>query len=251
MNKLAAFLIAAACPACVIHTTGDDTGGGGGGGGGPDLATISARWSLRNMADGATTACPVGFDTAQLISQPVDATNLPVGDPVVDLFDCGAGTGRSAALAPDVYQVWIEIRDHSGANLYAQSLSQFVDVRAQDEAITTQILNDGGYFQLSWDLVGKATQQPLNCAQIAGGVDAVEAISTSVADAHRFYTDKFTCEDHSGVTSGLLQGTYTISIDASNAGKSIGTAPTLASKVIHGQNQVTDLGHIVIPIDGQ
>lgn len=249
MNKLAAFLIAAACPACVIHTTGDDGGGGGGGGG--DAATISARWSLRNMADGATTACPAGFDTAQLISQPVDANNNPVGDPIVDLFDCAAKAGTSAALPPDVYQVWIEIRNTDGSTLYAQSLSQFVDVRVQDKAFATQILNDGGYFQLSWDLIGNTSQQMLTCSQIAGGVDAVETISTSVADSHRFYTDKFTCEDHVGVTSGLLQGAYTISIDASRADKSIGTAPTLASKVIRAQNQVTDLGHIVIPIDGQ
>jgi len=245
-NKLAAFLIAAACPACVIHTTGDDGGGGGG-----DSATIAARWSLRNMADGASTACPAGFDTAQLISQPVDANNVPAGDPIVDLFDCNARAGTSAALPPDVYQVWIEIQNHDGSSVYAQSLSQFVDVRVQNKAIATQILNDGGYFQLSWDLVGKTSQRALNCAQVAGGIDSVEAISTSVADAHRFYNDKFTCEDHAGVTSGLLQGTYTISIDATNGDKSIGTAASLASNVIHGQNQVTDLGHIVIPIDGQ
>ena len=45
--------------ACVIHTS--DHGGGDGGG---DVATISARWALRNMIDGATTRCPTGFDTA-------------------------------------------------------------------------------------------------------------------------------------------------------------------------------------------
>jgi len=239
---------------CIIQSDPGNAGGGGGGGGGSgsggrDVAAISARWALRNMVDGATTACPAGFDTAQLIAQPIDANGDAVGDPSIDLFDCKAGTGVSTDLAPDVYQVWLEVRSHDLATLYAQSLSQVLDVRQDDQGFSADILNDGGYFQLSWNLIGKTTNRPLACAQVAG-ISTIKALSTNVADARRAYDDELTCEDGSAVTGGLLQGTYTISINAMAGDKSLGTAATLTNKMIAGKNQVTDLGTIAIPIDG-
>jgi hypothetical protein len=231
---------------CIIH---DRDGGGGGGGGGGEVAAISARWSLRNMVDGATTSCPTGFDTVLLIAQAIDPNGYPVADPTIDLFDCDRRTGISTDLVPDVYQVWLEVRSHDLAALYAQSLSQVLDVRQVDETFSAEILNDGGYFQLSWDLVGKTTNRLLDCAQVAG-LDAIEAISTSIADASRAYDDVLACEDHSAVTRGLLEGSYTISIDAMAGATSLGKATTLTNKVIAGQNRVTDLGNIIIPIDG-
>jgi hypothetical protein len=257
MNKLAlatlmTTLISQAA-GCIIqddrNAGGGGGGGSGGGGGGVDVAAISARWSMRNMVDGATTACPAGFDTVQLIAQPIDDNGNAVGDPSVDLFDCKSQTGTSTDLVPDVYRVWYEVRSHDLATLYAQSLSQVLDVRQADQSFSADILNDGGYFQLSWDLVGQATKRPIDCAQVAG-IDSIKAISTSVADARRAYDDKLTCEDHSTVTSGLLQGSYTISIDAMAGTKSLGKAASLTNKVIEGHNRVTDLGLITIAIDG-
>lgn len=257
MNKLTLLTVMTAmvsqAAGCIIHTTDRDPGGGGGSGGsggGVDVATISARWSLRNMIDGATTACPAGFDTVQLIALPIDDNGNAVADPSVDLFDCKSRTGISTDLVPDVYQVWLEVRSHDLAALYAQSLSQVLDVRQNDQSFSADILNDGGYFQLSWDLVGKATNRPIDCAQVAG-INSIKAISTSVADARRAYDDLLVCEDHTAVTSGLLQGSYTVTIDAMAGDRSLGKATTLTNKVIQGQNRVTDLGLIVIPIDGR
>src|SRR4051812_43736979 len=74
MNKLVVATLAAAVShtaGCVIETRSD-------GGHGSELASISARWSLRNMTDGATTACPRGFDTALLVSQPIDEFGVPL-----------------------------------------------------------------------------------------------------------------------------------------------------------------------------
>lgn len=229
--------------ACVVHTHDGDRGGG------TDLATISAHWSLRNMADGATTRCPAGFDTVELFAQAVDGNGDAVADPSVDLFDCDAPSGLSTDLDPDVYRVWIEVRSHDLSALYAQSLSQVMDVRQTDEQFTTDILNDGGYFQLSWDLIGKTTNRPIDCAQ-APGADSILAVSTSVTDARRIYDDRRRCDDHTGVSDGLLQGAYTIAIDAMAGDRSIGKAMTLTNRVIASQNRITDLGHIVIPIDG-
>lgn len=252
MNKLALVTLMAAtlvsqAAGCIIQPADRDYGGGGGGGG--EVATISARWSLRNMIDGATTACPAGFDTVELIAQPIDEYGYAVADPSIDLFDCNSRTGISTDLVPDVYQVWIEVRSHDLATLYAQSLSQVLDVRLADQGFSADILNDGGYFQLSWDLVGKTTNRPIDCAEVPG-LQSIKALSTSISDAQRAYDDELVCEDHFAVTGGLLRGAYTITIDAMAVDKSLGRAATLTNKVIEGQNRVTDLGHILIPIDG-
>ena len=256
MNKLAlatllTTLISQAA-GCIIDTTDRDHGHGGGGGGsgtGVDTAAISARWSLRNMIDGAVATCPPGFDTVQLIAQAIDSNGDPVGDQNIDLFDCNARGGVASDLAPDVYQVWIEVRSHDLQGLYAQSLSQVLDVRTDDQTFTAEVLKDGGYFQLSWDLIGRTTNRPVACSQVAG-LDAIRAISTNITSSTISYQDAFVCDDHSAVSGGLLEGPYTISIDALAGDKSVGRATALTTKVIAGQNQVTDLGTIAIPIDG-
>jgi hypothetical protein len=249
MNKLALAIglaaLASQAAGCVLEIT--DRGHDGAD---EAVASISARWSLRNMLDGAVTACPQGFDTVQVFAQAVDDSGQPLGDGHVDLFDCSDRSGISSALIPELYQVWIEVRSHDLSTLYAQSLSQYLDVRDFDQQLTTELLNDGGYFQLAWDLVGAATNRPLGCSQIPG-FDGITAISTSIADARRVYDDDLICENHATVSGGLLQGTYTIAIDAMAADRSIGKVTGLTNQVIYGQNRVTDLGHIVIPIQGQ
>jgi hypothetical protein len=251
MNKLALTtimmtMLAAQAAGCVVHTRDRD---GSGGGGGRDVAAISARWSLRNMADGATTLCPAGFDTVQLIAQAVDDAGNPVGDPAVDLFDCDSRTGESAGLTPDVYQVWIEVWSHDLGTMYAQSLSQVLDVRRLDQPFAVDILNDGGYFQLAWDLVEKTSNRPLECSQLAS-LGTIKLHSVSIVDARFAYDDELACEDHAGVTRGLLQGPYSIAIEATAGDMSVGKAATLMNRTIKGQNSITDLGLITIPIDG-
>jgi hypothetical protein len=249
MNKLLFVIVTlgvSQLAGCIIEESGRDHGGGGGG---VEVATISARWSLRNMSDGASTRCPVGFDSVQLIAQAIDERGEPFDEPAVDLFDCEDRRGVMTDLAPDVYQVWVEVRSHDLTRLYAQSLSQVLDLRTADQAFSTEMLNDGGYFQLSWDLIGKTTNRPLACSQ-AVGASTIKTVSTTVADGTRAYDDTFVCEDGSAVSGGLLEGAYTIAIDALAGDKSVGKATTLTTKVIAGQNAVTDLGTILIPIDG-
>ena len=244
MNKLAlatVVTLASQAAGCIIDDRRDP-------GGSFEVATISARWALRNMADGATTACPSGFDTVRLIMQPIDASGDPVGDAAEDRFFCEDRGGVATDLFPDVYQVWIEVTSRDLTKLYAQSLSQIIDVRDVDDAFDTEVLNDGGYFQLAWDLVGKSTNRPVACSQVAG-LETIKAISTSVASATFAYDDSFVCDDHFAVSGGLLEGDYTIAIDALAGAKSVGKM-TLQTGTIEGQNQVTDLGTIAIPIDG-
>ena len=104
---------------------------------------------------------------------------------------------------------------------------------------------------MTWDLVGAETNSRLQCSQV-NDLASVDLISTSVASADAGITDKFTCADHFGVTGGLVQGTYTLSISATNADdRSLGSAPALVEKTIRDRNAITDLGHILIPIDGK
>lgn len=241
--KLLVALLCLPTVACVI----EDDGGPYDPPIGSEVATISAHWSLRNMADGATTACPAGFDTVRLLTMPVDAGGEPLGDPNVDLFDCDRGTGIATDLPPDLYQVWIEVTSHDLSRTYAQSLSQILDVRDFDDGFDVDILNDGGFFQMSWNLVDKTTLRPLACGAV--GAENIRAVSTSVADAHRVYDDVRPCDDHTTVTDGLLAGTYNVSIDAMIGDRPMGAKVTLTNQKIGPRNAVTDLGTILLPVD--
>ena len=148
-----------------------------------------------------------------------------------------------------MYLSWIELANDNNTSVYAKSLSAVVDVTVSDKTFSTQILVDGGYFMLSWNLQGGSTNAPLTCAQAAA--DGVEAIGTDVTNGSNSNSDIFPCEDKRGVTAGYTMGTYTVSVAALNtADQSIGTAPELTNRRIEAPNKVTDLGTITIPITG-
>lgn len=244
-NLVLASLIALAASqaaGCII-TTGDDDGG--------EDAFISATWSLREEATNTNNIpCPPGFDTAALYNQPVDANGNSVGQPIIDLFDCVAGSGTSAPLPPTTYLTWVEIANTNNTQVYAKSLSAYVDVTVSDKTFNTQILVDGGYFQLQWDLVGAQSNASLTCGQ-AGAAGGVSLVGTQVSNPSNSNEDLFDCEDHYGITAGYTMGTYTVSVAALNAQDlSIGTAPEITNAVIGEANAVTNLNTVQIPIDG-
>lgn len=218
--------------------------------GGSDDAFITASWTFRNEASGTTTGCPSGFDTVALYSQETTSSGQSIGSPIIDLFDCAAGSGTSAPLPPTLFLSWIEVTNSNNTQVYAKSASAFVDVTVSDKSFSAQILNDGGYFQLAWQLYGASSNADLTCAQ-AGATGGVEAIGTDISDSSNSNSDQFDCEPGTGITAGYRAGTYTVSVAALNsADQSIGTAPELTNKVIGTQNSFTNLGLIEIPIDG-
>ena len=234
-------LAATQAAGCII-TSGDDTG---------DDAFISATWQLRSEATNSTATCPPTYDTAALYNQPVDSGGAPIGSPIIDLFNCASGAGTSAPLPPTTYLTWVEIANHDNTSVYAKSLSAFVDVTVSDKTFNTQILVDGGYFQVQWALQGASSNAPLTCAT-AGAAGGVETVGTDVSNPNNSNSDIFDCEDLRGITAGYTEGSYTISVAALNAAdQSIGTAPALTNKVIQNANRVTDLGTVTIPITGK
>jgi hypothetical protein len=211
---------------------------------------ISATWRLRNAVPATVTGCPVGFDTAGLYSQQVDPVSLAaIGSPIVDLFNCSANAGVSAPLVAGSYIAYVQIETHDGSTVWAKSPQAFVDITNVDKTISVDLINDGGYFFLSWSLFGQTTNQPLTCAQ-AGASGGVETIAT-VTGSSTAYNDMFNCTDHFNYTAAVPAANYTISVDAINsANQAIGTAPTITNKTMNTNNDIVDLGHIMIPITG-
>lgn len=230
-------LVVSQAAGCIISS--DDTS---------NDAFINVNWSLKSVASGATQACPAGYDTTALYSQPVDAAGNNIGAVVIDLFNCDAGAGQSAPLIPGLYDSHIAITDHNNTSQYATSVTATVDITSVDKSFNAQILTDGGYFQMAWNLTRASNGAALLCADVPG-ISGVEAIATEVGTPTNSASDIYPCEDHVGISAGFLAATYTISVDALNGQmQAIGTAAAIPNKVIQAPNRVTDIGTITIPI---
>ncbi len=208
-------------------------------------AAITARWSFQDLATQSPATCPEGFDTVAVNHQALDEFG-PYGPVYVDLYDCSAATGTSL-LDPAVYETWIEVSNHDRTKLYASSLSSVLDVIERDVTFDAEILNDGGYFFLSWDLIGDVSNRALGCSE--AGVETVVATSSSPTSTE---TDEFPCRDEFGVTGAFLAGDYTVSLSATHGDRPVSSEPlTLESRTIRDRNRVTDLGHVSLPIPGK
>jgi cysteine-rich repeat protein len=207
---------------------------------------ITADWAIRSIATSSVMPCPSGYDTAAVYTQPVNSSGAPVGTPYVDLFNCIDFGGTIAPVPAGRYLSWVEITNNAGTLTYAKSLSAEVDTTAMDQVFSVSIYSDGGYFQLAWTLIGAQSNAPLTCAQAgaSGGVQAMATLSNTAESV----SDIWDCESGSGVTSGILQGSYTVSVSAQGStGQNIGGAPQMMNKAILPKNQVTDLGTVQIP----
>jgi hypothetical protein len=244
MKKLVLFglIIASAATGCII-SSGDDGGG---------AATITAQWDIKQV-NGTSLTCPPTYDTAALYSQEVDANYNSIGSPTIDLFNCDVFTADSAPLNPTTYYSWIAIETHDGGQTYASTTQNFVDLTNSDKTYKADIYDDGGYFQMSWQLQGANSNAPILCADDPA-IQGVESVSTSTTGSSQAIVDQFKCTDHYGLTAVLPEGTYVVSVDAfdgSNPPKALGTPVTLNNQTIAGPNKVTDLHKITLPIDGQ
>ena len=210
-------------------------------------AKITANWSFKDFG-GPTTSCPAGFDTVAIYSAALDDAGNDIGAPLLgDLFTCSDLTG-AAYVDPGLYRIFLTVETHNATQLWGDSASIVLDVTRVDKSVTYSLLNDGGYFHLSWGLVGANSGAPLSCS--AAGADTVETITTAASD-NSVLTDKFTCSDHSGWTSGFRAGSYTFTVDATlGNGGALGQVVTVPNTVMGTKNDQVNLGHFVLPIDG-
>jgi len=227
---------------------------------------IFATWQLANVdSTGGLTAasCPAGFDTAELhtvAASPdglaLDACTSVNSDCYIDLFNCSDGSGRSSALPAQNYLTWIQIASHDGTQVYAISDQEFVDITSADQNFDTTILKNGGYFRLSWSLMGESSGAPLSCSQTAASSAAGGSVETTaiITGGQTALADKFNCEDHFGYSAPLPSGSYTVLVDARDSTDTpLSSQPvTLPGELIGLMaNDINDLGHVVITIAGQ
>jgi hypothetical protein len=246
-------LIQVLATGCII-STGDD-------GVDPiDEAQITASWRIQNIGTAQTNLpCPPNITTAAVYSQEVNTNFDPVGQPIIDLFDCDNGSGATAPLPATEFQVWVELTSEGGGNVYAESprwpdgmdfrdRNDLVDVTEVDKPFDATLYADGGYFSIGWNLRDAGNGQTLTCAQaIAAGVGV---LSTSVSNASNSADDQFNCEAGFGITGGFLGGQYTVDIQALNsANQALGGTPVLTNRTIGSANAVTSLGTVDVLID--
>lgn len=216
-------------------------------------AVVTVSWNFTHLATNAARSCPTGYTTATVISQSIDpATHIGTGLKVKDKFDCSAGIG-SLTLPDDTYLIWVEITDDGGTKFYAQTEEFFVDTTLGDKRFDTEILDDGGYVQMTWDLVDAHSGALLTCAAAGVKADGSVEITPSMAGSMDFVSDKFTCEDHFGTTYGLLAGDYVLSVAVNPtdnvADQPLGDVQNVNNVQVKAPNVITYVGNIMLPID--
>jgi hypothetical protein len=246
LGSLALALIATQATGCIIVDDDDDD---------EELAVITAEWQFLNIASPAPLPCPAGYNTVALHNQEIDGAGNSIGSPIIDLFDCIDGVKASAPLPAAVYDTFLEVTNGSGGLVYAKSLPADVDVRTVDQRFSAKIYNDGGYFAFGWALRG-ASGAALACeqvAELAAGVGGVEIFST-LAGTQAAVVDQFDCKKGFDFTGALRTGSYNVSINAfrdGNPDTALGPAVSLPTRVIGDRNRVTDLGNVVLTINGR
>ncbi len=234
---LGALLVATTASGCIISSSSDPVP--------PGTVDVTARWKFTHIADNSARSCPVGYNTGAVYAQEVTPLTLrPIGTPIIDLYDCSALAGFDTLSDDAVYLMWVQIENDTGSQVYAKGGQVYIDTLT-DTGFDTQILDDGGYLFLSWDLVGATSGAPLPCAS-DDDIKTVAMYSTSSFSA----ADLFTCTDHFGTTSPLPAGRYIVSVEARDGqGRSLGPLVNFTNKDVVAPNGLTDLGHVLVPVN--
>ena len=214
--------------------------------------TVTATWNLQDWNDASkqpvATGCPAGADTAIVYSLPAGDTNA--ADAAKDLFNCVDGGGTTAFLPQGSYTEWVEITDHSGATLYAQSNSQQLGVRdGFDTAVTFPFQVNRGYVTAAWTLRGATSGNTITCTQAgAGGVEFDNMVGSNTP-----ISDQFNCTDGTGTTYPLPIANYQFAaqvIDNSATPKALGPATVAGPANVQFGNQLVNKGTLVLNVDG-
>jgi hypothetical protein len=238
---LGALILATSATGCVVNNTNNP----------PPVsypAVVTANWSIDHFSPMGPRSCPIGYDTASIVSQPWDPiNNVTFGTPIVDKFNCSDMHGVTDTL-DGIYLVWVQIEDHNGANVYAKSGHVVFDTAGGNLTIPFHVWDDAGQFFLTWDIVRAGSGAALSCADVGAGAK-VGTSATLATDTTVLFADNFKCTDYYGTTDPLVAGTYTVTVQAllSN-GQALGGGITLTSKQLTSPNGLTDLGHVLIPI---
>jgi hypothetical protein len=219
-------------------------------------ATLTAEWSFHTVNPQGMLSpennCPVGFTEVELHTQELDTLDRPIGRPVIDVFDCDAHIG-DAPLDPTVYEAFLSVTSPEGDTIYADTLATIVDLTDSDKTFKAEVVDNGGYFKVAWDLRDVQTGSAITCAD-ASRLDGIE-INATLAGSSAATNDQFDCENGFDFSAAVMEGNYVVSVnafeDATPNDKLLGEVTTLNNKTMRDRNQVTDLGTVMIRVPRQ
>src|SRR5690606_13932054 len=128
------------------------------------------------------------------------------------LFDCIDDRNFSDPLAPGVYETFVSVTSDGGASIYADSLAAIVDVRSADKTFVTEIVDNGGYFKIGWNLRDEVTNEPLLCG-VNLDIDGIE-IDATLLGPQDLVVDQFDCERGFDFSAAIMEGTYSVDVSA-------------------------------------
>jgi len=240
MKSLVLALVLANAAGCIIDSS-DDTGG----------ANLIVTWNLQMLATQSPAPCPVGYDTAAVYSQQLDSDvdGQPVGDPIIDLFNCSDGAGTTSMLPGVTYSETVAIATDNNALQYATSVPVVVDLlTAPQEVDTPAIYTDAGHFKVAWQLERAGAM--VNCVDVPNAT-SVELTVTG-ASGPPIETPPFDCNAGVGYTTGVLDGSYTVTAALLDGnGAQIAAADPLGATIMTGPmqgNTITDLHTVTITV---
>ena len=216
-------------------------------GAGAALRMVTATWSFKHLASGATLSCPHSTDVARVQYQPWGgAAQQPTGTLAFTDVACAAGTG--AIMVPaDVFRMSVSIRSAAGQVL-ANSNIEVIDTARGKDLLEAKLFDDAGYLSLSWDVVNRSTMARISCA--TAGIkpsDAIEMIESDATNPGGFTSDAFLCDNHFGAAGPLPAGHYTLSIGAVKNSSAFGDAVTIGDAQVMASD-VVDLGNVKIKV---
>lgn len=236
-------LAASQAAGCIISSSSTDEG------------HIVASWTIEDVAPQVDIGCPQNVDSASLFSQASDSAGNPI-DPTctmttntcfVDEFNCTDGAGTSAPLPAGYYVSWI-VLSSGGAQYGNDSLHTLVDITNVDKELHADFIDNGGVFHLSWELRGAQSNASLTCAD-AGVTGGVETIAT-ISGTQSVFNDKFNCGDGDDFTDPLPSASYVVSVDAFDSSNTALGPAINVNKTLGDQNDLGELGHFMLQIDG-
>jgi hypothetical protein len=206
-------------------------------------AQVDVSWTI--VDNGAPAACPAGATDAVI-------TSLRQGDttPYVDIYDCTALAGTVSDLPPGSYQIWIDLTDSTGVDLYAESETATM-VLEPGGGGGAQFDIDGynGFFDVSWNL-HNAGGSATTCAAVANQ-NGVSVLSTNASTTDAI-DDVYACEDGEGtarVTVGAFPlDSYVLALTLLDGSDNpIGDADPINATLLFG-NQYLDVGSVAITL---
>jgi cysteine-rich repeat protein len=226
-------------------------------------ARIQTNWQIVSLAsDGTMTpmACPEPYDTAILHTAEASVEGFLLDDCqqvdpncFIDVFDCARGSGATSPLPPGSWVTWVDITDHTGQQLYAQSKGELVVSAQTDQQVALRIFANGGYIAVSWALFGASSHLNLMCEQTAAATSAGGTLALSATPSPEdgsVFTVDVPCEAYAGYSAPLAQGIYDFEVSALDASGHVIGQVSIPQVSVGIQDFVSQFGQIGIPIDG-